>query len=95
MLKLLLMSFSRELIEELELLRPVCPRWSTKKGCKHSQSCKVKHVGRDGGPDPRKLDAADLPHTSRHVLLDGSELIVARPPLNDAWQVFFDSIGTA
>ena len=73
-------------LEALEVLRPKCSRFGTKKGCKHSQTCKFLHEGdqkqRDG---PR----ADYPYTSVHNTDDGLK-IVSRPPIGDAWQAYFE-----
>ena len=83
-----------DLKDQLDVLRPVCPRWGSKKGCRHSQTCKFRHPERDGH-DPRQFSKHDLPHACRHTDAQGVDYIVARPPLAQAWDKYWQSKGIA
>ena len=83
---------SKDLADALNLLRPICPRWGTFKGCKHSQKCKFSHPG-DDRLDRRDFSASELPYVARHVDKDNNEHLVARPPVAEAWGLYWSCHG--
>ena len=77
-----------EMKQHLELLRPVCRRWSRPGGCKLGADCRFRH-DTDSEPDRRDRHAADLPHCARHVTSGGQVYIVAPLTIAEELQIYW------
>ena len=66
-------------------MRPVCPFYGTRRGCRKSSKCPLLHADNSA--------SIHLPHISRCEDEEGHQYLVLRPPLAAAWEKFFEEKG--
>ena len=78
----------RALAEAVNAAKFPCSAFASAKGCKRGDHCSLRH-----GDVARSAQVlTKLPHVTRQKLSDGSQVMVLRPPLREAFNVFFDDV---